>query len=101
MYQVVGESLTGKTHILKKGFATEDAALDHPVQLAHWKRIWVEEAREKEPPNDTPPTFPWAVEWVHGRAYVLDGNGKRIATLLGTQRRREQVAEILYDRCAR
>ncbi len=91
MYQVMGE------HVLRKGFATENDALDHPVRLAHWKKIWVEESPPLEQPDTSSPPFPWAVEWIRGRAYVVDANGKKFATLFGTQARREHVATILYD----
>ena len=97
MYQVMGESHTGKTLILRRGFASEDDALDHPVRLAHWKRIWVEKGPPLELPDNSPPPFPWNVLWVNGRSYMIDADGKKFATLLGTQARREHVAGILCD----
>lgn len=32
----------GRIIVLKSGFRSEDAALDHRVKLAFWKRVWVE-----------------------------------------------------------
>jgi hypothetical protein len=97
MFQVMGESHTGKTLVLRKGFASEDDALDHPVRLAHWNRIWVEKSPPVEQPDNSPPSFPWKVEWVNRHTYVVDASGKKFAILLGTQARREHVAAMLYD----
>jgi hypothetical protein len=97
MFQVMGESHTGKTLVLRKGFASEDDALDHPVRLVHWKRIWVEKSPPEEQPDNRSPPFPWNVLWVNGHTYVVDANGKKFAILLGTQARREHVAAILCE----
>ena len=97
MFQVMGESHTGKTLILRKGFANEDDALDHPVRLAHWKRIWIEKSLPEEQPDNSAPPFPWSVRWAGTLTYMLDANGKVFATLLGTQARREHVVTILCD----
>ena len=97
MFQVMGESHTGKTHILRKGFATEDDALDHPVRLTHWKRVWVEEGPLEEQPDHSAPPFPWSVRWAGSLTYMVDANGKVFATLLGTRARRDHVVAILCD----
>lgn len=46
-------------------------------------------------PNEAPPPFPWNIEWLGGYAYVVDATGRRIMSLLGTQKQREHVAEII------
>ena len=46
---------------------------------------------------DKPPPFPWNVQWVGGYAYVIDADGRKIASLLGSQKRREHVAAVLCD----
>lgn len=96
MFQVMAETMDGGTHILRRGFLTEDAALDHPVKMSHWKRVWVEKANDLPERDVSPPRLPWSVEWANGYAYVLDAEKKKIASLLGTQERREMVAEMLY-----
>lgn len=95
VYRVVAEMHDGGIVTLRKGFASEDDALSHPVRLSHWKRVWVEEDSASVPRGDSPPPFPWSVLWVGGFAYVVDAGGKKIASLLGTQARREYVADIL------
>ena len=97
MFQVTAETHGGKVMALRKGFATREAALDHPVKASNWAKVWVEEMVAETPAIEDAPPFPWTVEWTKGRAYVVDARGKRFASLLGTQKRREQVAEILYD----
>jgi hypothetical protein len=41
-YAVKGEAHDGKIRIVKRGFASEDEAEDHPVRLSLWRRVWVE-----------------------------------------------------------
>ena len=95
MYQVMGESHTGKTLTLRKGFASEDEALDHPVRLACWKRVWVDKSPPPEMPDNSPPPFPWSARWAGTLTYMEDANGKVFATLLGTYARREHVVLLL------
>lgn len=93
----MGESQTGKTLILRKGFASEDDALDHPVRLVHWKRVWVEKSPLEDQPDNNVPPFPWSARWAGTLTYMQDANGKVFATLLGTQVRRDHVVAILCD----
>ncbi len=95
MFQVMGESHSGKTLTLRKGFASEGDALDHPVRLALWKRIWIEMSPPLEQPDNSPPPFPWSVRWAGSLAYMVGADGKVFATLLGTRARREHVAATL------
>ena len=41
-YAVKAETDEGKILILKRGFASQEDAEDHPVQMSRWKRVWVE-----------------------------------------------------------
>ena len=41
-YAVKAETHEGKVLILKRGFASQEEAEDHPVRMSHWKRVWVE-----------------------------------------------------------
>ena len=94
-YQVMCETNEGTTHILRKGFATKDAALDHPVRLSLWKRVWVKKSPPVVKKDESPPMLPWSVEWVGGYAYMVDSKGRKIASLLGNQKCREYVANII------
>lgn len=100
-WAVMAETHAGKVVALRRGFPTRDDAEDHPVIARHWRRIWVQHtdyavAGRHEPVDPTAP-FPWSVLWDGGRAYVQDARGRKIATLLGPQARRETVAAILCD----
>ena len=75
--------------------------MNHHVRRATWKRTWIEEAPDPPERDVSSPPLPWRVEWVGERAYVLDADGKKIASLLGTQERREHTAKIIYDRVNR
>lgn len=44
---------------------------------------------------DALPKLPWNVLWVGGFCYLVDRDGKKIATLLGRQDQREAVAEAM------
>ena len=99
MYEVCAETHDGDILILRRGFASLEEAEAHPVNKATWKRVWVEMTATVPLRDTSPPPLPWRVEWVGGRAYVLDANGKRIASLLGTQEKREHTAKIIYERC--
>jgi hypothetical protein len=41
-YAVKAETHQGKVLILRRGFASQEEAEDHPVRMSHWKRVWVE-----------------------------------------------------------
>ncbi len=97
MYEVRAETHDSDVLVLRR-FKTHEEAEGHPVRLATWKRVWIEEVPDGPPRDVTPPPLPWQVEWTGGRAYVLDAKGKRIAALLGTQERNEHTANIIYER---
>lgn len=80
-------------------FASRDAAAAYAlkVNMAVWDDVWVEpEDRPPPPPEPTaPPPFPWSVHWEASFAYVVDSTGRKIASLLGSQKQREFVADII------
>jgi len=41
-YAVKAETHQGKVLILRRGFASQEEAEDHPVRMSHWKRVRVE-----------------------------------------------------------
>lgn len=86
----------GKEVVLRR-FDTREEAEDHPVVMKHWRRVWVAECEVADRLPDIAPPLPWTVEWVGGHAYVVDADGRKIASLLGSQKRREYVANVIYS----
>jgi hypothetical protein len=41
-YVVMGETPEGEITIIKRGFASQEEAEDHPIRMSDWKRVWVE-----------------------------------------------------------
>jgi hypothetical protein len=41
-YAVKAETHEGKVLTLRRGFASQEEAEDHPIQMSRWKRVWVE-----------------------------------------------------------
>lgn len=102
-YAVKAETIEGKVMTLRRGFPTQDAAEDHPVQMSLWKRVWVE-AIPAPPPIPPPalPPLPWTVDVVDGGyggktnfTYIKDANGRRIMSLLGRPGEKEKTAEFI------
>lgn len=93
----VKAELRGEVATLRRGFATKDEAEDHPVTLACWDRVWVEEVEPRPQSADTAPALPWTVLWTSGHGYVIDADGNKIASLLGSNRRREHTAAIICE----
>jgi len=96
-FAVTAETHQGKVMVLRRGFMSRQEAEAHPVKLSLWKSVWVEEMKATPKPIETPPPFPWTVLWCAGRAYLVDAEGRKFASLLGSQKRREFVAEILTN----
>lgn len=101
-FAVMAETHEGKTHILRRRFSSREAAKDHPVQASLWKRVWVEAIPETAPlPPATLPPGPWTPDIVPAYggatffAYIKDGNGRRIMSLLGRERERELMADFV------
>ena len=42
-YAVKAETREGRITIVKRGFASQEEAEDHPIRMSRWKRVWVEE----------------------------------------------------------
>lgn len=93
-FEVRAEAHDGQSHVLRR-FETREEAEDHPVVMRHWRRVWVAEREVQAPPPDVDPPLPWTVEWTGGFAYVVDADGRKIASLLGSQKRREFVADVI------
>ena len=94
MFEVRAECLEGGILVLRR-FATREEAEDHPVTMAYWKRVWVQEA-DPAPVRDTiSPPLPWRPEWRGKRGYILDANGKALISLLGTPERQEHAAKLI------
>jgi hypothetical protein len=94
-FEVRAETHEGATVVLRR-LAMREEAENHPFVMKHWRRVWVAEREVPPPPPDEPP-FPWTVEWTGGFAYVVDADGRKIASLLGSQKRREFVAGVIYE----
>lgn len=103
-FAVKAETHAGKVMTLRRGFPTEEAAEDHPVQMSLWKRVWVEPL-EAEPARlaELPPR-PW--DWVTSgtvsanglfNAYLVDANGRRIAAIWGKGREKEMIADHILS----
>jgi hypothetical protein len=41
-YVVKAETRDGKIVIVKRGFASQEDAEEHPIRMSDWKRVWVE-----------------------------------------------------------
>lgn len=94
-HAVKAEALEGGVFTLRL-FDTREEAESYPVRMKNWKRVWVEAVlRAGQRIIDGPPKHPWTVEWTSSYAYVVDADGNKIASLLGPQKQREYVAEIL------
>lgn len=91
-YAVKAETHEGNVMTLRRGFACEEDAENHPVKLSLWKRVWVEPIGtiQKERPAPQLPPKPW--DWVSSgavsangtfHAYLVDANGRKIAAIWG------------------
>lgn len=100
-YAVKAETKEGNVFILRRGFPSEEAAGDHPVTLALWKRVWIEPVGPMLPTRQTPvlPPTPW--DWItsgtpsgngHFHAYLVDGNGRKIAAIWGKDGEKALIA---------
>jgi hypothetical protein len=46
-YAVKAETHEGEIMIVRRGFASQEDAADHPIQMSRWKRVWVEPIDEE------------------------------------------------------
>ena len=101
-YQVRARSKATGASLIIRRFATQDEAIEHALKadMRAWDDVWVEPGTwpaGSNPPPTEPPPFPWTVLWQGQHAYVIDADGRKIAVLLGSQRQREFVAEIIMN----
>ena len=105
-YAVKAETHEGNIMILRRGFMSEEAAEDHPVQISLWKRVWVEPIAliEKQKAAPTLPPKPW--DWISSstddargqfHAYLVDATGKKIAAIWGGDAK-ALIADHILDR---
>lgn len=91
---------------LRRGFASEAEAEDHPVQMSLWKRVWVEPigVMPEFVPDPILPPKPW--DWIAAgapsnngnfHAYLVDANGKKIAAIWGGEAKK-LIADHILDR---
>lgn len=101
-YAVKAETHEGNVMTLRRGFASKDAAEDHPVQISLWKRVWVEPVGVLSEPEmqATLPPLPW--DWIAAsfptnnsryHAYLVDANGRKIAAIWGKDGEKELIAD--------
>ena len=102
-FAVRAETKTGDVFTLERHFKSREQAEDHRVKGSRYRRVWVEEmprpavevSTKPEPRPDDPPPYPWSVQWRGNFAYIVDADGKKIASLLGSKKRKEFVAVTL------
>lgn len=99
-FAVKAETHEGNIVTLRRHFATEESAGDHPVQMALWKRVWVEMVPVAVIPTATLPPRPWSVVPANNHAshiYITDATGKKIATIWGSIGERKLTAEHILE----
>lgn len=103
-YAVKVETHEGNVLTLRRGFASEDDAEDHPVEMRLWKRVWVEPIGELPPPPAPPtlPPMPW--DWIAAafptnnaktHIYLTDATGRKIAAIWGREGEKELTADLI------
>lgn len=97
VFEVKVETHDGGIHVLRR-FAAREEAEDHPVKLSQWKRVWIERAEPKKTIADAP--LPWTIKTEGRWTYLIDGNGKRMASLYGSKERLDAIEKILIERCS-
>lgn len=93
-FAVKAETHEGSIHALRY-FPTREEAEDHPVRLATWKRVWIEQVDSAPALPAYAPPFPWQFEWERSNTYVRDGEGRRFAILMGSEARRVETVKLL------
>src|SRR5262245_52652656 len=98
-FAISAETNTGDDFTIQRRSRARGAVGDQAVQGAGLRRVRVEamprplvEISQREELNpDDPPPYPWTVQWSGGFAYIVDADGKEIASLLGSRKRQEFV----------
>lgn len=105
-YAVKAETLEGNVLILRRGFASEDDAGDHPVKVALWRRVWIEAIGPAlgSKPEPTLPPFPWSWEATGNadargsfHAYLVDATGRKIAAIWGRDGEKRLIADHIVE----
>jgi hypothetical protein len=101
-FAVKGETHEGNVLTLRGGFATREAAEDHPVQLSLWKRVFVEQVVDPVARPPQLPPLPW--DWVIAgeptangsyHAYLVDATGRKIAAIWGRGEEKALIADAI------
>lgn len=95
-YAVKVETKKGEIVVLQRGFKTRSDAEDMTVRHSEWKRVWVDRLLVGD---GVEAKLPWRVEWGQGKraTYVLDANGNRLASVMGSAETKENFANALAD----
>lgn len=98
-FRVVATPKAGGKPLLLRKFTKQQDAITHAlsVNMDIWDDVVVTSGVEQREDEKVPPPLPWSVLWIGGFAYITDADGKKIASLLGSQARREAVADIICD----
>lgn len=105
-YAVKAETHEGNTVLLRRGFASQEAAEDHPITLSLWKRVWVETIGPTPSAKTAPtlPPMPW--DWVAAgvadargsfHAYLVDATGRKIAAIWGKDGEKQLIADRIIE----
>src|SRR5438128_2053694 len=98
MFAVMGETSDGVLELRR--FPTREQAESHPVILARWNRVWIEElgARVARPPRTG--RLPWTVDepWGNRFTYLRDAEGARVGSLTGTWEERQTIISVLREK---
>jgi hypothetical protein len=97
-FAVMARSHRGKEHVLRK-YESRDDATAHAlrVNMQNWDDVWIAEAVLPDIGPEIMPPMPWNILWQNGWAYLIDANGKKLASIYGSQKSREYVAEKLLE----
>jgi hypothetical protein len=105
-YAVIAETHEGNVKTLRRGFASQEAAEDHPVQMSLWKRVWIEQIKSEPAPKPMPtlPPLPW--DWIAAgvadargsfHAYLVDSTGRKIAAIWGKDGEKQLIADKIIE----
>lgn len=99
-FEVCGVPKAGGEPLVMRRFTDEAKAVNHALaaDMSAWDDVFVRPASVPVPADVTePPPRPWTVLWTGAFAYIIDANGKKLASLLGPQAQREFVAAAVCD----
>lgn len=95
-FAVVGTTKVLRERRTLRRFPTEREAIEHALRadMRWWDDVWVEKCEPVAPkPEWTEPVLPFRMLWVGGYAYLIDAEGRKLASILGNQRQREWMTE--------